>query len=307
MAPSPATLRGVRTVFIINSRSGPARNVSRIGSTIRQWADSHGVDALIHTTGSLESLNILWQDPAIASAQRICAVGGDGTVLELGRRMAGGDQELAIIPTGSGNGLARHLGIPMNLQRALDLLPTAVPVRIDTGLSDSHRFLGTVGLGFDALVAHRFAEAGSRGLTTYVKVGATSYFDYSPQDYTIHVDGQTTRERALLVTVGNASQYGNEAKILPNASLTDGLLDVCVLRPSTVISAPKLIARLFSGTFDQCEEVCLLRGRNIVIERPAPGLAHADGDPFETGRRVEVRVDPRSLLVVVPASHADRI
>ena len=297
----------MRTTFIINSASGTPRTRGKLEETIQQWIDTSRLDARIHTTGSLESLDALWETPAITGADRICAVGGDGTVLEIGRRLAGTDKELAILPTGSGNGLARHLGIPVSTARALDALLTSVPVRIDTGLADSHRFLGTLGLGFDALVAHRFAAAGTRGLTTYVRVGATSYLEYAPQEYTIEVDGRITTERALLVTVGNASQYGNEAKILPNASLTDGQLDVCVLRPSTVMSAPKLIARLFSGTFDQCDEVCLLRGSRIEIERETAGFAHADGDPFDAGRHVSIRVDPRSLTVMVPSGRAGNV
>lgn len=297
----------MRTTFIVNPGSGTQRHPHRFLDEIRRWIDRHRVEGEVHATASFAELDALWQSPAVTRAQRICAVGGDGTVLELGRRLAGTEQQLAIVPLGSGNGLARHLGIPVDLRRALDLLLTAVPVRIDTGIADGHRFLGTMGLGFDAVIAHRFALARRRGLSTYVRVGATSYLNYQPSEYAITVDGVTTRECALLVTVGNASQYGNEAKILPHASLTDGLLDVCILRPSSFISAPRLIARLFSGSFHECEEVCLLRGRTIEIERETAGYAHADGDPFEAGRHVSITVDPRSLLVAVPESRSQQI
>lgn len=294
-------------LFIINSSSGTTRDPAGLARTIEDWLRSSARSGVVRTTATIAELDQVWQSTDLENADAVCAVGGDGTVREIAGRLIGSRRSLAILPLGSGNGFARHIGMPMNPARALESLETAVPSTVDTGIADGQRFLGTFGVGFDAVVARLFADAGSRGLATYVRIGAAAFFRYEPQAYTIRVDGCEQEEEAILLTVGNGSQYGNDAIIIPNASLRDGLLDVCILRTAGVVDAPRLLTRLFEGRFDECAEVCLLQGREIEIIRSDPGPAHVDGDPIEAGARIHVRIDPESLTVLVPRENVATI
>lgn len=290
----------MRYLFVINRSSGTTRNPDRLAHAIEDWLRSSARSGVVRTTRTLEELDQVWNGSDLEQADAVCAVGGDGTVLEIGRRLAGTRRHLGIIPLGSGNGFARHIGMPMKPRHALDALESAIPTPVDTGLADGRRFLGTFGVGFDAVVAHAFAQAGSRGLSTYVRVGTNAFFRHRAETFRIRVDGVESEETAILLTIGNSGQYGNEARFVPHASLRDGLLDVCVLRTASPLDAPRILRRLFEGRFDECAEVCLMRGKRIEIERSERGPAHLDGDPLFTDRKIEVRVDPRSLSVLVP-------
>lgn len=298
----------MRYLFIINAGSGTSGRPERTAATIASWLESSARSGSVRITRSLSQLDAIWESDDLAGADVVCAVGGDGTVLELGRRLSGPDRRhLAVLPMGSGNGFARHIGMPMDLRKGLEALETAHPVRIDTGVAAGHRFLGTFGVGFDAVVAHAFAAAGQRGLASYVRVGAAAFFGYSPETFRLVVDGREVVETAALLTVANSNQYGNEARITPHASLKDGLLDICILREVKLPEIPHLLRRLFEGRFHECSQVCLLSARSIVIRRERAGAAHIDGDPIETEAEIAVRVDPQSLSVMVPRARIDSV
>ncbi len=250
-------------------------------------------------------------DGIIADAQRsgfevVFAVGGDGTVHEVARRLIGTDLALAVIPTGSGNGFARHLGFPMDARAAMKACRDLGPLRIDTAEVNGLAYVGVMGVGFDAVIAHQFAAHPARGLRTYLHVGLRVIGRYRPEAYEIVADGETISTRAWAVDVANGSQYGNNARVAANASMRDGLLDLVVVRDVSVLAAPLLVGRVFTGSLHHSRGVITRRVSEVVIRRETAGVAHVDGEPIELDAEVRVRVRPRSLNVIAPRN-ADTI
>ena len=237
----------------------------------------------------------------------VVAVGGDGTVSEVARGLLGTDKVLGILPCGSGDGLALHLGISRNPARAVQTLNTGSVVRIDTAEMDGRPFFCTAGVGLDALVSLDFAQSGKRGLNTYITTAWEDWKHRQPDNYVIETDTDCWAGKALFVTVGNANQWGNEARIAPGASLRDGLLDVTVVQPFATHEIPDLAARLMTGKADTSRHVRSFRGTHVHIHRDHPGPAHYDGDPFEAGTDMDLCVRPATLQVIVPASKQGKI
>lgn len=295
-------LARMRTLFLINPRSGAGRNFERIEAEIRDRCTRHRVLAAVELCPDRSELTPWLQQKERDGYEVICSVGGDGTVHTIGTRLIGSSMAMAILPTGSGNGIARHLGIPMNMTRAIDAALTGRVESIDTLAVNDLPFLGILGIGFDAEIAHRFDAAGTRGLSTYLRVGVRAWREAGELDYEISTDGQWKRFPALLIAVANTNQYGNEARIAPHASVQDGLADICVLRRPSVAAVPLLLAQLFGQNFDQCPWLTIFRASSLTIQRPAPGPAHVDGEPIELPSTLEIVVRPASLRVVVPSS-----
>lgn len=230
----------------------------------------------------------------------IVAVGGDGTVNEVARGILETEKTLGIIPCGSGDGLALHLGISRVFAKALDTVLNGTVHRMDVGKINGKPFFSVCGVGFDAVVSKRFAKSGTRGVANYIQQGLTAMKEYVPEKYSITVDGNSWECDAVLITVGNSSQWGNGAKIAPLADTSDGLLDVTVADKFTLPEVPALACRLMIGSLDKSERVHCYQGKNIMISRQSEGPAHADGDWFETGREVDINIIPSAIKVLVP-------
>ena len=288
----------MNALFLVNERSGARR--------------AYDVRALIRTHWPYERCNIEGctnkddLDRIIDEAQRagidvIFAVGGDGTVHEIARRLIGRSLTLGIVPTGSGNGFARHLGFAIE---PADVLRSAKALRvetIDTAEVNGRPFIGVMGVGFDAFIAERFASSTVRGIRTYIVEGVLGYASYRRQEYEITIDGKEQRIHAFVIAIANSSQYGNNARIAPLASVQDGLLDVVVIRDAPLLGVPAMTARLFGGSLHRSGNVTTMSGREIVIRRDGAGPAHLDGEPVALPGELRVRVNPRSLSVLVPA------
>lgn len=230
----------------------------------------------------------------------VVAVGGDGTINEIARSLVHTDTALGIIPCGSGNGLARHLHIPMDFRKALEILNDGCMDTIDYGKINGSDFFCTCGVGFDAFVSLKFAHAGRRGPLTYLEKTLQESLTYQPETYELETENGVTKYKAFLIACGNASQYGNNAYITPQATLTDGLLDVTILEPFTVLDIPSLAFQLFNKTIDQNSRIKTFRCKKLCIRRTTPGVVHFDGDPMHTGENVDIELIQRGLHVVVP-------
>jgi YegS/Rv2252/BmrU family lipid kinase len=285
--------------FIVNPISGThdkSAVVSMLGSVID--ADRYTWD-VAYTERAGHAVEIA-ADAAAAGIDVVVAVGGDGTVNEIGRSLVGTNTALAIIPLGSGNGLARHLHIPMDVRRALEVINDGAVDVIDYGLIDDQCFFCTCGIGFDAFVSKKFAEAGRRGVLTYLETTLQECVTYRPETYEIETEDGIYDYEAFLIACGNASQYGNNAYIAPQATLTDGLLDVTVLEPFTVLDVPSLAYQLFNKKIDKNSRIKTLRCKRLSIHRSSPGVVHYDGDPLQAGTDINIRVVSRGLHVVIP-------
>ncbi|GAB4186666.1 MAG: diacylglycerol kinase family lipid kinase [Simkaniaceae bacterium] len=230
----------------------------------------------------------------------IIAVGGDGTVNEIAKVLIGSNTALGIIPLGSGNGLARHLQIPLEADKAVALLNQENDKWIDTVKINDDFFLCVAGMGFDAQVSDAFSQLQSRGFIAYVKTFLQKFPEYQPKEYHLVIDGKHFITKAFLVSFANSSQYGNNAYIAPKAKIDDGFLDLAILQAFPSYLLPKLTYLLFKQKLDreekyfsqiQCKDV-LIEGDNLQL--------HIDGEPFLAENPVHIRMMPSSLKVIVP-------
>ena len=235
-----------------------------------------------------------------ATERVIVAVGGDGTVNEVARGIVGTDKVLGIIPSGSGDGLALHLGISRYYKRAISIIKKGKIKTIDSGIINDRPFFSVCGIGFDAVVSEKFAKSGKRGLLNYIELGLQTWNEYSPEKYTVEIDDRSFEIDASLITVGNSSQWGNYAKIAPRADISDGVLDMTAVNRFSAIDMPALGVLLMTGNLDKNSHVHCYRGRKIKISRKVAGPAHADGDWFKAGTELNICVIPHSLNVIVP-------
>jgi YegS/Rv2252/BmrU family lipid kinase len=294
----------MKTRFIFNPCSGRNRRNPWLVSAIQAFIAGQNMDAGIVFTERPGHATELARTALADRCRCIVAVGGDGTMNEVAQALVGAPAALALVPCGSGNGLALHLGLPLRPRRALALLadPTARVVSIDTGTANGQPFFNAMGLGFDAEISRRFNLLTRRGLAAYVHTGLAAFIRHRHERLTVS-DGNGTRETldAFIVAVANSDQYGNNARLAPGARVDDGLLDLVAVSPPGFIGALPLLARLFAGTFDGSPRVRRLQGAHFLVERPAPGLIHTDGETHATGASVVISVRPRSLLLLVPA------
>jgi len=288
----------VKTLFLVNARSGSNRRRDAAGLIAKTCDWDHEVAAC----GSIHDLDGLIRDAASRGVKAVFAVGGDGTIHEVAKRLIGTDIALGVVPTGSGNGFARHLGLPMNFRKAIRACCGLRVEIIDTATVNGTPFINMMGIGFDAWIADAFARAGTRGLITYVRVALRGFARYAAEEYEVIVDGSMTRHRAFVAAVANASQYGNNARIAPLASMQDGILDVTLIEQKPFFRLPLIAAQLFAGNLHRARGVTTLRGRNIVIRRTSEGAAHLDGEPVSLPASVTIDIVPQSLRVIVPDS-----
>ena len=229
----------------------------------------------------------------------VVAVGGDGTVNEVGRSLVHSKTSLGIIPIGSGNGLARHLGIPMNTKKAINLLNHSEPILMDYGLVNDRPFFCTCGTGFDAYVSTEFAKGKKRGVMSYIEKIITGYFSYKSQNYHLLGEGIDLDTKAFVITFANASQWGNNAYIAPQASVQDGKLDISIMSNFPIIAIPTLALQLFAKTIDKDLFMTTLRSKDITLVREESGPFHFDGEPYEEGKKILIKTIPDGLKILV--------
>lgn len=284
---------------IINPLSGTTSGTHkvRLRDTFLHRADALGyaADAILTThPGHATEL----ATAAVAQgASRVLAIGGDGTINETARALRRSATALGIVPIGSGNGLARHLGIPLNPINAIERALSGRPVVIDSAEINEHPFFCTAGLGFEAYVAHAFAQQPVRGLPTYIRTAFRAYWAYRPGRF--RIDGG--EEKPLFsLTFANAGQFGNNAWMAPTANIADGRLEQCEMRPFPAQLTGVLTWRLFNKTLNQSS---YWQGRSVTkatVQTDGPLLIHADGEPLTLpAGQADVRILPGSLLVLL--------
>ena len=282
-----------KILFIANPLSGGIDKkelLNKIGKSIRHSYEVAFTERPGHAT----------QLARDTDADIVVAVGGDGTVNEVACGLLGTDKVLGIIPCGSGDGLALHLGISRNVRKAVATLNNGVITDMDCGLMDGKPFFSVAGVGLDADVAWQFSSAPHRGLGTYISLAWKLWKHYRPQTYTLTVDGEQVVTPAVFVTVGNSNQWGNQARIADLASVQDGLLNLVVVKPFRTWNIPVLAAKLMLGRAHTSRRVQTLTAKRITIDRPAAGPAHFDGDPVRKGTHIEMEIVPNALRVLTP-------
>lgn len=287
-----------KAVFIINLISGTSDKAA-IPGLIDQYLDKTQFEYEIAVTqyaGHASEIAAKAKDDGV---DVVVAIGGDGTVNEVARAIVHSSTALGIIPCGSGNGLARHLLLPLNVRKAIEVINRCKIRQLDYGIINDYPFFCTCGMGFDAFVSMKFAEAGKRGPITYVENVLREGLKYKPETYTIEDESGTLQYKAFLISCANASQYGNNAYIAPQASMSDGLMDVIIMEPFDVFEAPQISIEMFSKTLDKNSKIKTFRTRHLHIRRDKPGVIHYDGDPVMTGADIDVELKPKGINIIV--------
>lgn len=232
----------------------------------------------------------------------VIAVGGDGTVNEVASPLVGTDTALGIIPTGSGNGLARALGISLRVEKACQALLESRIGKIDVGQLGERYFFSTAGIGFDALVGKKFEErhSSSRGLWPYFYIVSREIFKHRPEKIELRFNGREITAYPLLVAVTNTGQYGGGAMIAPQAAPTDGLFEVCIIHRLNLFLALFCAGKLFTGQMARVPQVETYQTDSLQITMPRHYPVHVDGEPFPGDTLLRVKLWPRSLGVLVP-------
>jgi diacylglycerol kinase (ATP) len=289
--------------FILNPTSGRNRRRPWLAPAIREFIATRSLPAELAVTEGPGHATDLARSAVQAGREVVVAVGGDGTMNEVAQALINTPAALALVPCGSGNGLALHLGLPRSAFGALELAVGAGGriVTVDTGTANGRPFFNAMGLGLDADVSHRFNRLTRRGLPAYARTAFAALRELRTQRCHVSGGGQGGNFEALLVAVANSDQYGNNARIAPGARVDDGALDLVLIKPVGLVGAAMLVARLFLGNLDASPNVVRIRGPKFAVRRTESGLIHTDGETHETGALVEVVVQPRSLRVLIPA------
>ncbi len=286
-----------RILFIINPKSGTSSKKS-IPDLIEKHLDKDKFEYEIRRTEYVAHACELTQDAVCRGFDAVIAVGGDGTVNEVARSLAGTQTALGIIPCGSGNGTARHIGIPMNPVKAIEFINNSEPVSIDYGKINGKPFFCTCGMGFDAKVSKSFAEGNQRGLIGYITQTLHEFIEYKPDVYEIEDESGAIKSKAFVIACGNAAQYGNNFYIAPHASMKDGLLTVTILKPFMAVDVPIIVGQILGNRIDRNSHIKTFNCRQLKIRRSNPGAVHFDGEPYEMEAEITIEIVPEGLNVL---------
>jgi diacylglycerol kinase (ATP) len=286
-------------VFIINPKSGVERQ-KEIAKSIDLHLDKDRYSYEIqHTQYAKHGIDLARQ-AAMNGAYAVVAVGGDGSVNDIVQGLLGTDTILAIIPKGSGNGMARTMHIPLDTNEAIKLINKGNTIAIDIAYANDRVFISNAGVAFDALISKKFAKSKKRGLMAYSWLVTKYMWLYKSWDWEITIDGKTIKERAFMVNVANGQQFGYNFKIAPMASCTDGLLDLIIIRKFPKIMGGTLVIRAMNGTIVNSPYVEHLRGREITISNSALRLMQTDGDAHVCEQSISFRIEQGALKVITP-------
>jgi len=236
----------------------------------------------------------------------VVAVGGDGTANEIASALLHTGVPMSIVPIGSGNGLARGLGIPVSVRRSVRLLLKGRTHKIDAGCIENRYFFVVTGVGFDALIGKLFDDRSLRGPLPYFTIGFREFLFYRPEVFVLRFNGREVVAPALLVTIANTKQWGNGVIIAPQAEPDDGLLDICIIHRVKFFYALYHFPKLFTGKIDKIRKYERYQAVAVEINRQKPGPFHVDGEPHEANTTLRVSVEHDALTVVVPKPKEQR-
>jgi diacylglycerol kinase (ATP) len=291
-----------KALFIINPVSG-GKKKDGVPELVEKYLDPAIFDYDIEfTTGIFHAHDLA--KAAVGEYDVVIAVGGDGTVNEIASAIAGTDTVLGVIPFGSGNGLSRFLTIPMDTIGAIKTMNAGRTITIDAGKMNGQWFFNMAGMGFDAHISHVFANGSTkRGFVSYFKSSIQEISTYQSKSYHIEVDGVPYDREAFMLSMANSSQYGNNAHVSPTASVQDGLLDVCIIKPFPLWRFPEMGLRMFTKTAEGSKYVEIVKGKHVHITRQQEGPIHLDGEPQVAGTDIDIEVVPAALKVIVGATY----
>ncbi len=290
-----------KIIIIVNPVSGVRKGrMGELSELVEHSLDLERFDPEIKITRYAGHGAEIAQEGLESGIRRFIVVGGDGSINEVAEKLVDTDAILGIIPAGSGNGLAHHLGIPRKKRDAVELINRDKIVKIDTCAVNGVFFASIAGIGFDASVARQFAKSNRRGFLTYAKIVLREYLSYKPLKYNLNLDGDELETKAFFISFANSSQFGYNTQISPQASITDGLIDVCVVRKPPVTAFPAIARLMYQQKINQTKYIEIYRAANILVKRKKGKTVNVDGEAVKLGKRLHITIRPSSLNVVVP-------
>lgn len=288
-----------KALFIINRYSGSGFRPNLEGKIIAA-CNKREIECFIEFTNKPGHGTTLAKMAVKKGFNVVFAVGGDGTVNEVAHGLLHTSIPLGIIPKGSGNGLARHLRIPLRTEQALDLLDQQNVINIDTFMINDRLSLNVSGIGFDGCVAQQFGKDGKRGLFSYGRIVVKNFVRCKEFDLQLSIDSENYHERAFIISIANSSQFGNNATIAPSASICDHLLNIPIVKKMNVLQGLRFVAQLFKGDIEKSRWITMRKGASINISLGEEQPFHVDGEPAGSASHFEIKINPASLRMVVP-------
>lgn len=284
---------------IINPVSG-TKSKKDIPEMLTASLDAHLFDIHIFLTSYEGHATLIAKQAVADKVPYVIAVGGDGTINEIAKILVDTDTVLGIIPSGSGNGLARDLHISMDFKSAIETIKQDHATRIDYGIANGHVFFCTCGVGFDAMVSNKVLNQASRGKIMYVRSMLEVLMNYDPEKYIVESADGNFADKAFLITCANASQYGNNGYIAPHANIQDGKMNIAILKPFPIIDAAKTALQLVSKNISNNSYLVEILTDEVLIKREKEGLMHLDGNAIQTDKDISVKIVHQGLRVLVP-------
>ncbi|MCW5911053.1 MAG: YegS/Rv2252/BmrU family lipid kinase [Cyclobacteriaceae bacterium] len=296
-----------KVLFIVNKYSGTGYRPAVEGKLI-SFCDELGLEATLEFTQGRGHATELAQTAASSkNFDVVFAMGGDGTVNEVARGVLNTGQAMGIIPKGSGNGLARHLGIPLNIKKCTAYLASSHIVSMDSFTVNNHLSVNVSGIGFDGHVAAQFGKNGKRGLTNYARLVVQEFLQYPEFTGNIVLDGAIVHEPAFVIAFANSSQFGNNARIAPHASVCDGVLDVSFIRKVPFAHAPGFAHKMFTGKLAGSRFAKISKGKEVVLQFLKPVAFHVDGEAMTPQQNFTIKINPGSIRMLVPEKQSKSI
>ena len=285
--------------FIVNPFSGKNEH-HHISEIIQSAVDLEKYEFEICLTEFAGHAQQLCREAVESGTNIVVAVGGDGTINEVASQVIHTKTILGIVPIGSGNGLARHLGIPLSVKKAIQLINKCNTAAIDTATINGKAFVSIAGIGFDALVAREFSKNGKRGFFSYLRIITKEYRSYKPKNYILKFDdGEEIKTSALFISFANSNQFGYNTSIAPHAKLDDGKLDVCIVQKPRILAMPLIANLLFLKQVHRSPFVEIIPASRLTVKRSSRGV-NMDGEAVKLKRNLTIEVNSLSLRIIIP-------
>lgn len=288
--------------IIANPAAGNRKGHKNIFNQVVEFFSQNSHQCTLETTLKRGDAHAYAQSAVEKNVDVVVVVGGDGTINEAGSALINSETVMGIVPSGSGNGLARTLRLPLGPEEACKIMTPDNIIKMDVGKANERYFFSVVGFGFDAQVGKCFDSFGRRGPLPYFYLSAREYLTYKPERLVLEFNDTSIQIAPFIVAAANGQQYGNNAVIAPQAKVDDGLLDLCIVHQASFLNLFEALPKLFRGKFEEYSGADFYKTQRLCVERAAAGYINLDGEAVLEEAIVDITVLPNSLSIFAPST-----